>query len=131
MANHLIVESLAHDLFSDVAKRLQALGQWVWLPRSWGAALRDVASSMMGIARDERRHVAFGVLRLSQLRDQMNSDERAHLDLLATGWYSQLAHALEVLPVLFLLRSVKADIVRSVLARCRQRVLDVGVELSS
>ena len=129
LGTHLIVETLAHDLFSDVAKRLQALGRSQWLPQRWAVAFRDVAGSMLGISRDESRHVAFGVLRLAALRESMSAGERVQLDQLAQHWVSQLEATLEALPVLFLLKPIKREIVRGVMLRCRQRCIDVGLEV--
>ena len=131
LGTHLIVETLAHDLFTDVAKRLQALGRSAWLPRRWAVAFRDVAGSMLGISRDESRHVAFGVLRLASVREAMSPAQRVELDALAQHWVSQLAAALEALPVLFLFKPIKREIVRGVMLRCRQRCHDVGLELRS
>ncbi len=131
LGTHLIVESLAHDLFADVAKRLLALSGIRWVPRAWRAALAEVARSMLGIARDESRHVAFGVLRLARLREGMNAEQRAHLDLLARHWYAQLAATLDALPVLFVLRPIKRQVAHAVLTRCRRRCVDAGLEVWS
>ena len=131
LANHLIVETLAHDVFGEVATQFTRLAGKRWLPPTWRRAFAELSVRMLGISRDESRHVAFGVIRLATVRRALEPEARQQLDTQAQGWVDALESTLSALPVLFLLAPLKAKIVRGVMARCRQRCRDAGVEVRS
>jgi hypothetical protein len=129
LANHLVVETLAHAIFRDLEKLLGWLGRRSWLWSSWRDVFRELSSSLHWIVRDESRHVAFGVLRLKALREQLSEVERLRLDGDAREWGVLLERVLKALPVFFPLKPWLRARTRRILTQFRQRCLDAGVTL--
>ncbi|MFN0063938.1 MAG: hypothetical protein ACKVPX_15635 [Myxococcaceae bacterium] len=127
LANNLVVETLAHELFRDVAQVLLSLGEKHWLPAGWRQTFRALGKSLGVIFRDESRHVAFGVLRLRSLREQLSAQERAAFDSDAQEWEGRLSTALEKLPIFPLLRPWFRQRTKAILRQYRERCHDVGV----
>jgi hypothetical protein len=121
------VETLAHEIFRDVARLFVFLGERRWLPRRWRTAISGLGKSLSVIYRDETRHVAFGVLRLRSLREELSDAEREDFDIAARRWKVRLSETLARLPVSPLLRPWFRPRARTIVRQYLQRCRDVGV----
>lgn len=127
IGTNLVIETLGHALFKASAGLCRKLSSSRLLRTSARATMAQLAAGFLEVQRDESRHLAFGVLRLKQLRAAAPADERAELDRGVADARRQLRGAFLRMPLLVLLRPWLKLGSSSVLAHFDARANAVGV----
>jgi hypothetical protein len=104
IGTNLVIETLGHALFDASSKLAGDLAQASFLSDASRETMTELSAGLEQVQRDESRHLAFGVLRLTELRAEVTAAEQTSFDRAVAEARAGLRRAFWFMPLLVLLR---------------------------
>jgi hypothetical protein len=127
IGTNLVIETLGHALFDASSKLAADLAQASFLSDAARETMGELSAGLEQVQRDESRHLAFGVLRLTELRAEATDEEQASFDDAVAESRAGLRRAFWFMPLLVLLRPWLRLNPTSVLSHFDARAAAIGV----